>query len=196
MINSVENRHNEGAFEKTQLTEVSSKDSLFCWAFWTLIATIFGFIFVMPFIGLLVLLFFPFCFISAVCSIVGLFRAIRSFKWHRAAAMALNLVFILSFFMMPELIALTLGRASNIVHLLSQKRDIDSNLRIHPSKRPVFVADWGIWATQNAFVIYDESGRIALPESDPMWTNDDMELVRYCAGHVAPIINHYFRCDP
>ena len=196
MINVFENRENEGAFEKNQLTEVQYKDSLFCWAFWTLIATIFGFIFVMPFIGSLVLLFFPFCFISAVCSIIGLFRAIRSYKWHRAAVIALNLVFILSFFILPELIASTLGRASNVVHLLSQKRDIDSNLRTHSSKRPVFVADWSIAATQNAFVIYDGSDRIALPKSDPMWTNDDMELVRYCAGHVAPIINHYFRCDP
>lgn len=173
-----------------------SGDAYFSWPIWLLGASLLTFVLVVPFSGLAGMLILPVAIVGGLCSLFGLARALLHHRWRRAAAMATYIVVLAALFSVAELRQATVGRASNVVQLLSEGQAFDKKLSTHPpGKRPVLAYDWSTIDTNTTWVIYDASGRIAEPKESAAWNSSDLSLFAECAGRVVPIMGNFYRCD-
>ncbi|NHZ42924.1 hypothetical protein [Massilia aquatica] len=177
-------------------SQANDRDAYFSWPIWLLSVSLLTFVLVVPFSGLAGMLVLPVALLGALCSVFGLVRALLHHRWRRAAAMATYIVVLAALFSVPQLLQATVGRASNVVHLMSEGQSFDKKLLTHPpGKRPVLAYDWSTIGTNTTYVIYDASGRIAEPQDSAAWTSSDLSLFSECAGRVVPIMGHFYRCD-
>ena len=171
-------------------------DAYFSWPIWLLGASLLAFVVVVPFSGLAGMLILPVALFGGLCSLFGLVRALLHQRWRRAASMATYVVVLAALLSVPELLQATVGRASNVVQLMSEGQAFDKKLVTHPpGPRPVLAYDWSTIDTNTTYVIYDASGRIAEPKDSAAWTSSDLSIFSDCAGRVVPIMGHFYRCD-
>ncbi|CUI03497.1 hypothetical protein LXA47_01475 [Massilia sp. P8910] len=171
-------------------------DAYFSWPIWLLSAALLAFVLVVPFSGVAGMLILPVALLGGLCSVFGLVRALHHHHWRRAASMATYIVVLAALFSVPELLQATVGRASNVVHLMSEGQGFDKKLQTHPpGKRPVLAYDWSNVGTDTTYVIYDASGRIAEPKGHVAWSSSELFPFAECAGRVVPIMGNFYRCD-
>jgi membrane-bound ClpP family serine protease len=171
-------------------------DRYFSWAVWLFLAIITFVVFVFPFSGVLGILVFPVLLVAGASSAIGLVRALMNHQLRRAVSMTLLLIFVGSVFVAPRLFSHSIGRAGNVVRLLSEKSEFESKFQgAPPGQKPFWAFDWSVFVTNSTFVVYDASGRIALPSSDSAWNSEDMERFKMCANQVVRIYGYYYRCD-
>lgn len=167
------------------------------WALWGLLGCVILITTILPFLGLvgaiLLMVIWP---IAGISALIGLARAIKGSLLRRATSMGLLVVFICWPFFGKNSFVTSIGRASNIVHLFFEKSHFEEKYHgALPAEEPVWALDWSIFVTSNTFVIYDASGRIALPKSHGAWKNEEMAPFQVCADSVTPIYGNYYRCD-
>ena len=176
--------------------KAENENRFFSWPLWVILAVGILVVFVFPFVGILDVLLLPIIAIAVFGSVVGLLRSSLRRQWRRAASMLALLLFCFCFVFAQSFVARTLGRASNVFHLIVEHSAIEARLSQYASlEKPVDVADWSSFSIARTFVIYDKSGRIAYPKDDLIWSSLDMKDMIDCAGKVAPIWGAYYRCD-